>query len=98
MNQEELESLKGDIMDVFYDLMYGSIKYRFDKLHSAMGTSICEIFSAATEDFVLTIEFGHEVTKEQVQTLHDNLVTFAKEFKVKEAKVLAQKAKILLDE
>lgn len=94
----KLEVLKDDIMDLFHGLMYGSVNYSFNKLHSTMKTDICEIFSSVAEDVIMNISFGHDVSKEQLQTLHDNLIAFAKEFKVKEARLLAKKVKGLIGE
>lgn len=93
-----LELLVDDIMDLFHGLMYHSISYRYDKLNCTMKTDICEIFSSVTEDVVMKVEFGGEVTIEHLQALHNNLISFAKEFKVKEAKALANKVKKLIED
>lgn len=92
-----IESLVDDIMDLFHGLMNHSISYSYDKLNCAMKTDICEVFSSVAEDVVMKVEFGGEVTLEQLQALHDNLISFAKEFEVKEARALAKKVKKLIE-
>jgi len=62
-----------------------------------MKTNICEVFSSVAEEVAINVELGREVTKEQLQKLYDNLISFAKEYKVKEAKALAGKVKELLE-
>ena len=92
-----MESLKEEIMELFRGLMNGTIDYSFDNMHSAMKTDICEIFNDIAEDFVMNIMLGQEITKEQLQTLHDNLVTFGEEFEVKEATSLAKNVEAMIE-
>lgn len=93
----KLDALMDDIMNLFHGLMYGNINYSYDKLNCAMKTDICEIFSTLAEEVVMNINLGRDVSKEQLQTLHDNLIAFAKEFKVKEARLLAKKVNVLIE-
>lgn len=54
-------------------------------------TDIGEILDGIAGDVVMDIDMGREVTEEQLKKLSADLLSFAKEFKVKEAKLLAQK-------
>lgn len=93
----DLQSIQDDIMNIFYGLRTGLVDYSYDNLNCAMKTNICEVFSSVAEEVAINVELGREVTKEQLQKLHDNLISFAKEYKVKEAKALAGKVKELLE-
>ena len=88
---ENLENIKNDIMDLFRGLMYGSIDYSFDNMHCAMKTDIGEILDSIAGDVVMNIEMGREVNKEQLKKLSDDLISFAKEFGVEEAKDIANR-------
>lgn len=92
-----IKTLQDGIMDLFNGLRCGSIDYSYDNLNRAMKTNICEVFSSIAEDVVINIRLGRDVTKEQLQDLHDNLISFGNEYKVKEAKQLAKKVTGLLN-
>jgi hypothetical protein len=85
------EIIKNDIMDLFRGLMQGSIGYSFSSLHCAMKTDIGEILDGIAGDVVMDIDMGKEVTNEQLKKLADDLLSFAEEFEVEEAKTLAEK-------
>lgn len=85
------EIIKNDIMDLFRGLMQGSIGYSFSNLHCAMKTDIGEILDGIAGDVVMDIDMGKEVTNEQLKKLADDLLSFAEEFEVEEAKTLAEK-------
>lgn len=85
------EIIKNDIMDLFRGLMQGSIDYSFSNLHCAMKTDIGEILDGIAGDVVMDIDMGREVTNEQPKKLSANLLSFAEEFEVEEAKTLAEK-------
>ena len=95
---EKFSDIFNDIYMLFMDLRLGTVDYSFSKVNLAMKTNICEEFSNATEDFVFSMDCGREVTKEQLQTLYDNLISFGKEFKVKQCKTIAEKVKEAIDE
>ena len=86
-----VQELNDQIFKLFHGLQDGSVKYEYDNLCCAMKVSICEVFSNMAEDFVITVMDGREVTSNQLQTLHDNLISFGKDFAVKEAIALAEK-------
>lgn len=88
---ENLENIKNDIMDLFRGLMQGSIDYSFDNLHCAIKTDIGEILDDIAGEVVLNIDLGKEVTEEQLKKLSSDLISFAKEFKVKEAREIAKR-------
>ena len=95
--EEQLQELVDDIMDVFRGLQWGTIKYSFDKLHCAMKGDICEDFDQAAGDVVMKVEFGGEVTDEDLQKLLEGLTAFKKEYKVKEVAALIKKTQSLID-
>ena len=86
-----MEDIKNDIMDLFRGLMQGSIDYSFSNLHCAMKTDIGEILDGIAGDVVMDIDMGREVSEEQLKKLSADLLSFAKEFKVKEAKDIANR-------
>lgn len=96
--KNELRELLYDTMDLFDGLMYCEIDFSFDNLHCAMKTDICELFSNAVEGVILNVNSGREVTKEHLETMHKNLISFAREFKVKEARALAKKVKKIIED
>ena len=83
-------------MDLFHGLMQGSVAYRADNLHCTMQANICEAFNDAAEDFVMSVMSGNEITTDQLQMLHDNLLSFGEEFEVKEATILGNKVKDII--
>lgn len=75
----------------------GTVKVNYDNLLCAMKPDLSEELSNITEEVVLAVEFGIEVTKEQLQTLYDNLCSFAKEYGIKDANEIAAKIKPMLE-
>ena len=96
--KSKLTDIFNDIYMLFVDLRLETVDYSLSKVNLAMKTNICEEFSNATEDFDFSMDCGREVTKEQLQTLYDNLISFGKEFKVKQCKTIAEKVKEAIDE
>lgn len=96
--ESKLSDIFNDIYMLFVDLRLGTVDYSFSKVNLAMKTNICEEFSNVTEDFVFSMDCGREVTKEQLQTLYDNLISFGEEFKVKQCKTIAEKVKEAIDD
>ena len=97
MDKKELFLITEDILGLFRGLRDGTICYHYDNLNSAMKTNICEVLSEISETVVWNVDSGVEVTRERVQELHDNLIAFSDDFKVKEAKTIAARIKTLLD-
>lgn len=97
MDKKELFFITEDILALFRGLRDGTVRYNCDNLHSAMKTDVCEVLSEISEAVVWNADAGAEVTKEQVQDLHDNLLAFSEEFGVKQAKQIAARIKTLLD-
>ena len=95
---ERLQELTDGIMDVFRGLQYGSINFGFDKLHCAMRCSICEEFDSVAGDVVMKVEFGGEVTDDDLRKLHDGLIAFKEEYKVEEVDALIKKTESLINE
>lgn len=77
--------------------MDGSISYSYDKLHLAMKTNICELFSSITETVALAIDLGCKIEKSNLQEFHDNLISFGEEFKVERSKTIAAMVKEEID-
>lgn len=86
-----MEDIKNGIMDLFRGLMQGSIDYSFSNLHCAMKTDIGEILDSIAGDVVMDMDMGREITEEQLKKLSADLLSFAEEFEVEEAKLLAEK-------
>lgn len=96
MNKSEVQALNEEIMNLFRGLMQGSVGYKVDNLHCAMKVSVCEVFNDVAEDFVMSVMSGKEITTDQLQMLHDNLLSFGEEFEVKEATILGNKVKDII--
>lgn len=86
-----MEDIKNGIMNLFRGLMQGSIDYSFSSLHCAIKTDIGEILDGIAGDVVMDIDMGREITEEQLKKLSADLLSFAEEFEVEEAKLLAEK-------
>lgn len=96
--ESKLPDIFNEIYGLFLDLRMGTVDFSFSKVHCAMKTNISELFSNIAEDFILSMEDGREVTKEQLQTLYDNLISFGEEFKVEKCKTIAAMVKEAIDE
>lgn len=96
--ESKLPDIFNDIYGLSLDFAHGKVNYSFNKLHCAMKTNVYSLFCAITEDFISSLECSREVTKEQLQTLYDNLISFGKEFKVKQCKTIAEKVKDAIDD
>ena len=46
----------------------------------------------------MAVDLGCKIEKSNLQELHDNLISFGEEFKVKEVKPLVKKVKEIIDE
>ena len=95
--ESKLPNIFNDIYGLSLDFAHGKVNYSFNKLHSAMITNVYSLFCAITEDFISSLECGREVTKEQLQTLYDNLISFGEEFKVERCKAIAAMVKEEID-
>lgn len=95
--ESKLPDIFNDIFALSLDFAHGNVDYSFNKLHSAMKTNVYGLFCEITEDFIDSMICGRKVSKEQLQTLYDNLISFGEEFKVERSKAIAAMVKEEID-
>ena len=91
MNKDKLKAISEDLIDLFHGMMFGDISYSYDKLHTAMGMCIGEVFDSIAGEFCSSVMNRNEITNEQLQTLRTDLVAFKDEFSVDEVDSIIEK-------
>ena len=80
MTQQEICQ---EIIDVIYGMETGETEYSMDKLDFAMKTHPIERFSEAfSEVYMEVLVRGHDVSKDKLRQLHEELTGLADQYKV----------------